>query len=341
MATNELEGHNLIDLEQPLDFGLVKEFWDTRGVTGVGSKASGHMNLTRFGYKDGKEVVCQFGPSLKQYQKTNIRGKGSYGYFHPYKYIHAQKISQQAKVAEIPSPDITEAGYSPELTRSWCIAKKASGENLDGHWLSLTGKDKIEILKQFGSYLGKLHSIPTIGTCLDPLSWYENWFNQIAHNLQVLGIYPKDKLEAIKQTVLSELSASWLPPKLTLTHGDPLQKNIFIDPEEAKVTDIIDWETAGIGNPWTDVVLAAWWMSGEYGGDNDQYKAVIDGYNEGLLDHELSLDIEKAKKMNPYIDILWYLNILWVRPLMGDNTQTVRRKGMVEKILAGMLNSNE
>jgi hypothetical protein len=37
--------------------------------------------------------------------------------------------------------------------------------------------------------------------------------------------------------------------------------------------------------------------------------------------------------MNPYLDLFWYLNILWVRPLMGDYSQVDRRKKMVEKIL--------
>ena len=126
--------------------------------------------------------------------------------------------------------------------------------------------------------------------------------------------------------------ADWLPPKFTLIHGDPLQKNIFINPQSKEITDIIDWETSGVGNPWADVILAAWWMSGEHDGNEKEYSAVINGYNDGLLNKELKLDISIARQMNLYLDILWYLNILWVRPLMGDNSQTQRRKGMVSMI---------
>src|SRR3990172_1212347 len=101
-----------------------------------------------------------------------------------------------------------------------------------------------------------------------------------------------------------------------------INKNIFIDTEKAKITDVIDWETAGIGNPWADAVLGAWWMSGECGGSEKENKAFIKGYNHGLSDKMLLLDINAAKRMNPYLDVLWYLNILWVRSLVGDNSQT-------------------
>lgn len=332
MANNEQEGFKLIDLEPFLDFEAMKKFWIAKGISGANFGVSGHMNLTWFGYKDGKEVICQFGPSLKQYQNTNLKGKESYGYFHPDKYIHAQAICQQAKSVEVPCPDIMEAGFTPEFTRAWCIEEKAEGINLDDQWLVLDDKAKVKILTQFGHYLGKLHSIPAKDNLPDPKGWYINWFDQIAHNLQVLGVYSPKELKKIKGTILPKFLADWLPPKFTLIHGDPLQKNIFINPQSKEITDIIDWETSGVGNPWADVILAAWWMSGEHDGNEKEYSAVINGYNDGLLNKELKLDISIARQMNLYLDILWYLNILWVRPLMGDNSQTQRRKGMVSMI---------
>lgn len=333
MVNNEHEGFKLIDLEPFLDFQEMKNFWEAKGVVQVNFGVSGHMNLTWLGQKEGEDVVCQFGPSLKLYQEANLQGKELYGYFHPEKYVQAKKICMKAKKDGIPCPGIIEAGYEPSLTRAWCIAQKAHGENLDDYWSEMEEADRLKVLQEFGGYLGKLHSIPASGHTIQPADWYGVWFDQIVHNLQTLGIYHSEELSAIKEVVLPPLLKNWLPPKFTLTHGDPLQKNIFIDPQNAKVADIIDWETAGIGNPWSDAVLGAWWMSGEYGGDDEEYAAVINGYNHGLSVKELTLDIEKAKQMNPYLDILWYLNILWVRPLMGDDSQTERRKGMVTKIL--------
>lgn len=334
MTNNELEGDRLIDLEPFMDFQEMKNFWESKGVVNASFGVSGHMNLTWVGYKDGQEVVCQFGPSLKRYQDTDLQGKEAYGYFHPQKYIHARQICKLASNAGIPCPEIIEADQDQSLTRAWCIAQKAHGENLDDHWEKLGQSDKAKILKEFGHYLGKLHSIQVESKEIKPEDFYKNWFDQVAHNLKTLRIYSSEELEAIKKVALPALLDSWLPPKFTLTHGDPLQKNIFIDTKAKKITDIIDWETAGLGNPWADVVLAAWWMSGEYGGNPTEYLAVINGYNNGLADKSLILPVDYAKKMNPYLDILWYLNILWVRPLMGDHSQTIRRKGMVEKIVA-------
>lgn len=334
MTSNELEGYRLIDLEPFLDFQEMKKFWNSKGITQSQYSVSGHMNLTWVGHKNDEDVVCQFGPSLQKYQELNLFGKESYGYFHSDKYVNAQKICKKMKKVGIPCPEIIEAGYIQTFTRAWCIVKKALGENLDDCWLSFTEEEKEKILKQFGYYLGKMHSIPIGDSTPSPLFWYETWFNQIVHNLQVLEIYTEGELAEIKGAVLPEFLANWLPPKFTLTHGDPLQKNIFVDPQSLEITDIIDWETAGVGNPWADVILAAWWTSGEYGGNNKEYEAVISGYNSGLTDKQLALDLKKAKQMNPYLDVLWYLNILWIRPLMGDNSQTSRRKGMVEKILS-------
>lgn len=333
IANNKLEGFKLIDLEPFLDFQDMKTFWEAKGIHEVHFGASGHMNLTWFGQKDGKGVVCQFGPSLKHYQGMDLQGKESYGYFHPKKYVQAKEICLVANGVGVPCPNITEAGYDTSLTRAWCVADKAHGENLDDLWGQMQEVDKLKVLQEFGSFLGKLHSIPTNGDVIQPADWYTTWFNQVAHNLQILGVYHSEELTTIKEIVLPPLIKNWLPPKFTLTHGDPLQKNIFVNPQNSEITDIIDWETTGIGNPWTDAVLGAWWMSGEYGGNEKEYEALIKGYNQGLSDKTLLLDIKSAKQMNLYLDILWYLNILWVRPLMGDNSQTERRKGMVEKIL--------
>ena len=77
-------------------------------------------------------------------------------------------------------------------------------------------------------------------------------------------------------------------------------------------------------------------MSGEYGGDARQYEAVIDGYNAGLKDKSLELSLEEARAMNPYLDVLWYLNILWVRECMGESSQTQRRKAAVVEILSDL-----
>lgn len=334
MANNEKEGSKLIDLEPFLDFQEMKKFWEAKGIVQVNFGVSGHMNLTWFGLKDGKEIVCQFGPSLKFYQKTDLQERESYGYFYPEKYVKAKEICKKAKHLGIPCPEIVEAGYETSLARAWCITEKAYGENLEDHWSEMDEAGKLKVLEQFGGYLGKLHSIPVNECIVKPADWYDVWFDLIAHNLQTLGIYRPEELSVIKKVVLPTLKKNWLPPKFTLIHGDPLQKNIFVNPQKAEVTDIIDWETAGLGNPWADAVFAAWWMSGEYGGNEKEYEALINGYNQGLSDKTLLLDIETAKQMNPYLDILWYLNILWVRPFMGDNSQTKRRKGMVEKIFS-------
>lgn len=333
MVNSELEGYDLIDFDPFLDLQKMKKFWESKGVSNVGDGVSGHMNLTWYGQKDKKEVVCQFGPSLKLYKETDLQGKESYGYFHPGKYVQAKEICKKAKDSGVPCPEILDAGYAESFTRAWCIAEKVQGANLHDLWPSLSVVKKIGILEQFGYYLGKLHSIPVKEFMPEPSGWYESWFNEIAHNLQVSEIYEKDELEKIKKAVLPNLVAYWLPPKFTFTHGDPLQKNIFVDSERTQITGIIDWETAGVGNPCADAILAAWWMSGEYGGNEEEYESVIRGYSQGLEDETLNLSVKRARAMNPYLDILWYLNILWVRPLMGDYSQTERRKGMVQKIL--------
>lgn len=332
-TNNEIEGHKLIDLEPFLDFQELKKFWEIQGIDRLSFIASGHMNLTWTGRRNGKEVICQFGPSLKNYQASLLQGKKSCGYFHPDKYLNAQKICRRIKNVGVPCPEIIKAGYSQSFTRAWCIVQKASGENLNSFWSLFAKEKKIKILAQVGSFLGKLHSLPVEKPTVKPQSWYEIWFNQVSDNLQILGIYGRSELMTIKSAVLPKFFADWLPPGFALIHGDLLQKNIFIKPKSSEITGIIDWETAGIGNPWSDVVLTAWWLSGEDGGDDEEYEAVINGYNNGLTDKRLLLSFKKAKLMNPYLDILWYLNILWVRSFMGDNSQTLRRKKMVKKIL--------
>lgn len=334
MANNEMEGLKLIDIEPVMDFMEIKNSWEKEGVSDLTFLGSGHMNLSWSGIYKGDPVICQFGPSLGVLSGKPLKGVDSSGFLNANKWDNAMKVSNIAKSSGIPVPEILETGFSEKFLRAWCIVEPAKGVNLDGCWESFSSVDKAKVLEQCGNLVGKLHSIPIEGNLPNLQEWYHKWFAQVAHNLEVLSVYDRKTLTAIKKSVLLPLLQKFLPPKFTFTHGDLLQKNFFVDPKAKDISSIIDWETTKISNPWADIVLAAWWMSGEYGGNENEYKSVIDGYNSGLSDKKLALTLQAAKEMNPYLDVLWYLNILWVRPLMGDHSQTERRKGMVEKIIS-------
>lgn len=337
MTSMDIEGLKLVDLEEVAQVERLKQFLQEQGVEKPEFMTSGHMNLSWQGEFQGREVVCQFGPNLSTYQLSLSEIK-SYGYFNPGKYEKAQLICQATLEAGIPCPSILKAGYAGTLSRSWCIAEKAEGEDLDKIWKQLPRSTKLSLGHQIGGKIANIHSInPDVygQNPISPQAWYRGWFKQVFANLSALGIYQPQELEKIKESIVPQFLAENMPPFLTTIHGDILQKNIFVkkDPKEYKVSSIIDWETAGLGNPWADVILAAWWISDEYGGDNKLYEAVIGGYNEVISGGALALSLNRSRTMRPYIDLWWYLNILWVRPLMGDFSQVERRRKMVEKVM--------
>jgi membrane complex biogenesis BtpA family protein len=337
MISSELEGPKLVDLEKVAQVEQMKDFLGNQGVKNPEFLVSGHMNLSWQGDYGGQPVVCQFGPNLSGYTLSSEQIEG-YGYFDPMKYKKAQAVCSEASKAGVPCPQIIKAGFHSGFSRAWNICEVAPGQNLEELWEEMPHSGKVALCAQIGAAVAKIHSIhpATYGQeVILPGSWYRTWLEKVFSNLEAMGIYKKEELEIMKGEVVPQFLAGYLLPFLTTVHGDILQKNFFVEKKKGNyhISGIIDWETAGLGNPWADIILGAWWISGEYGGDKSLYTATLDGYSNALTDTSLSLSLKQAQEMNPYLDLFWYLNILWVRPLMGDYSQVDRRKKMVEKIL--------
>jgi len=324
------EGMDLADLGGKESFTAMEAFWKKIGITDLKYIESSHMNLSWFGKMDGAEVVCQLGPELPKVLQENGWYLHVTNYFSPKKYDDAKEICEYAKSVGIPCPQILLSGILDN--KSWCVAEKAEGVSLDTIWDKIDLTKQKSILEQLGGCLAKLHSYEFVEKGYEPDKWYMQKIECIWNNLLKAGIYELKDMKIIKKPQIFN-AYHYLPPVLTLTHNDILQKNILVDPKSLKIKSIIDWETAGVGDPHSDLLLGAWWFSGEYGGNEELYEAMLNGYNKNIINKKLCLSLEKAKQINLYMDMLWYLNILWVRKVMGDDSQIERRKGMVEKIL--------
>ena len=324
------EGMDLANLGGKESFAAINAFWKTIEITDLKYIESSHMNLSWFGKLKGADVVCQIGPETPKVLQEKDWHIYVTNYFSSKKYSKAKDICAYAESVGIPCPQILLSGVLDN--KSWCVVEKAEGVGLDTIWDQIDLAKQKSILEDLGGYLAKLHSCEFGSEYMEPGEWYVQKIEGIWHNLLKTDIYGLKDMMRIKKDFFFKMD-HYLPPVLTLTHNDILQKNILVDPKTLEIKSIIDWETGGIGDPHSDLLLGAWWISGEYGGSDELYQAMLAGYNKNITNKNLCLSLEKAKTKNPYMDIMWYLNILWIRKIMGDDSQTERRKGMVEKIV--------
>lgn len=119
-----------------------------------------------------------------------------------------------------------------------------------------------QIVDQLANFLVRLHDIPLADVLpdeaahWDPLTSWANLYERIQR-----GLFPamrpdaRDGVARHFETFLSAPENRSIRP--TLTHGDFGTSNILYDAATAQVTGVIDWDSAGPGDPATDLAAAS------------------------------------------------------------------------------------
>jgi aminoglycoside 2''-phosphotransferase len=129
--------------------------------------------------------------------------------------------------------------------------------------------DKRRVADQLGAFLTALHAVPTGGfdpplaVANDRATWVRMYADVRA------GLFPLMRADARRQVAAhfeacldDPASSAWTP---TVIHGDFGPGNILYDADTRAVGGILDWDSAGLGDPATD--LAALIGAHGYGAD--------------------------------------------------------------------------
>lgn len=156
----------------------------------------------------------------------------------------------------LPIPDPVYIHLSDEPAESFCGYRMLPGEPLWGSGLPGNSRARKHIAEQLGEFLHRLHSVclPEVGLAGKAPNHLEHWQEFYALVRDKLFNYMRP--EARRQ-VASHFEDFLTPGSFafedTLIHGDFGPSNILWNKETGKVTGVIDFGSAGAGDPARDV----------------------------------------------------------------------------------------
>lgn len=162
-----------------------------------------------------------------------------------------------ARTAGVPAPRVITSGRDPLLPGGrWFVMERARGQP----WASMDGQelDFSVVLRHLGGHLRRLHTVrpPGHGWLDDRgegrfASW-RAWLEHVAiadiRRVDDAG-FATTKLIALFGRTLAELAAELDRRRACLVHGDLGDREVIVDPETLRVTAIVDWGDAVIGDP--------------------------------------------------------------------------------------------
>lgn len=315
----------------------IKGFLKDKGLEGV-SLVDNSFNTVLFATHDRYgNIYIRIDNSRDNKALGQLFKPESCGYFDPNRYLKELELSKISNSAGIPVPHILELGQFSD-GRAWCIEAEAKGAPLEALWGRLSTKEQVAFLGTLGQAIATIHSVNSQEDANWITSYWDEKISIVFNNLSSLGIYTSGEVENIKATIES-LKSSILNHHDGYTatvHLETIFKHVFVT-QELEVSGLIDWDTGEIkGDPLADIVFTSFWNSGEGSytqsglqlSNPEHFSAVLKGYSRVI-----QIDQELIYQAVPFYDLMWYLNILWVREAQGQRTKTNRRKKAVANII--------
>lgn len=287
-------------------------------------------------HKKYKEVIIRLASESYRKDFGSIVSPEICGYFDKNKHKKEEELLSIAKKSGMPTPTIIDQGLTNSI--AWCIETKIPGRSMESVLLDLNQSAKTKILTQTGKLLAALH----VEQSHMDKSMIDKYWNKrigaILNNLLDLKVFSQNQIKVVEKAV-SILKDKMLEVNGGLVgavHMEIIPKHIFIN-SDYKITGIIDWETGEIeGDTLCDIVSTAYWLSGKGKYSNrsiilnnpDELDTVLKGYNSII-----QIDKDTVIESLPFYDLMWLLNILWVKTFQGKTTFIDSRKRLVKQIV--------
>jgi len=198
----------------------------------------------------------------------------------------ARALAREACLLERIGPHLTVAVPRPRvLSTEGCddvllsIHALVEGEALTrDRWLGLSSPSRSGLAGQVGAFLRGLHSIDRgeAGGCgLERLD-HEAFFGDLATRAEQMGDLPG----TIREMVTSVLQRHSLRDlgwsgEAALLNGDVSPEHVLFDRNEPRVSGVIDWGDAALGDPARDLIF----LYEDWG--DDFFASALDGYEAG------------------------------------------------------------
>ena len=196
----------------------------------------------------------------------------------------------------IPTPCILEKGMD-SAGRGYFKMEYIPGDTLRNAWQMMGDHEKQSVVTELRQHVAELRSLKQegkswIGSCsggcaLDQRINNGNPFGPLANekefNDELLRLFEEYGPPELVRSYRSSLREDH---NIVFTHGDLSADNILVDPEQGRVTAILDWETAG----W----MPEYWeyRKALYGSNYEKWwRDVVHGILQPFI-HEYQLDSE-------------------------------------------------
>jgi len=282
------------------------------------------------------QVIIRIGSGSYRKDFSEIISPEICGYFDPNKHNKEEKLISIANKAKIPTPTIIDHGFVDNIP--WCIETKVAGYSMEGVLHDLKSVIKIKLLNDIGHLLAMLHSQESLSDENIVAKYWERKISVVTSNLLVLNVFSLEQIKKIKHTLnklknkMFEVNRGLVGP----VHMEIIPKHIFINGNYS-ITGIIDWETGEIiGDTFCDIASTAYWLSGKgiYSNgslaltNEKEFNSILDGYGSVI-----PIDKNGVLDSIPFYDLMWLLNILWVKTFQDKPSFIESRKELVSHIV--------
>lgn len=342
------------DIYNPQEIRCIEDFVASCQLKLEAFIKSSNINLSWrvMHHNEKRPFIFSLGPKLSSvgpFSSSDLKG---ISYLDPKKYIKAKAASKFAKKFKVVCPNIRASGYDKKLQRAWIIQEYAIGTKLYDVWDSLSCQQKKEVTYKTGQMLALLHSNRFVSHSANKFpfdissssyAWYKDRIYKTMKILQEMKVFSEKEIKAARTAIELALKRVTLG-KLRLIHGDILHKNIFIgqsqaNPQQWEISSFIDWETAMVGDPFYDIVLCAWWLSGKLGlwqtmkGSSNLFYEVIKGYNDSIAASSSKFELKQTNEILLLADLSWYLSVFPFIVVRSSKMVIEKRKQKIMKII--------
>jgi aminoglycoside phosphotransferase (APT) family kinase protein len=174
----------------------------------------------------------------------------------PYDPVKEYLLLKALMATRVPVPPVLVMEEDESiLGKPFLIMERVSGNTLSFAFHAQTPEKKQRLVREYASTLADIHSTPwedlrrtSLKVPVDASQFAAEEVNKCAAGLREIHGIPRLLLE----DAIGELSES-IPAsgELTLVHGDYNVGNVLFNGE--KIAAVLDWETAGIGDPAVDI----------------------------------------------------------------------------------------